>query len=48
MTNEEQIGAYNALIDIEKQVADLHNTLEYWIERLLNNIDWKDDSNDDE
>ena len=44
MTNEEQIGAYNALIDIEKQVADLHNTLEYWIQRLLNNIDWEEDS----
>lgn len=42
-TNQEQIAAYEALVDIEKEVADLHNTLQYWIERLLNNIDWKDD-----
>lgn len=42
MNNDEQIHAYNVLVDIEKQVADLHNTLEYWIRKLLNNIEWKD------
>lgn len=42
-TKEDQINAYNVLVDIEKQVSDLHNTLEYWIQKLLNNIEWKDD-----
>lgn len=47
MTNEEQMRAYNALLDIEKQVADLHNTLDYWIQKLLDNIDWKESSTDE-
>lgn len=43
MTNDDKKEAYEALRNIEKEVADLHNTLEYWIEKLLNDIDWKDD-----
>lgn len=43
MNNENKIEAYNMLVDIEKQVSDLHNTLDYWIQRLLDNIDWEED-----
>lgn len=43
MENEDKIEAYDALVDIEKQVSNLHGTLDYWIQRLLDNIDWEDD-----
>jgi hypothetical protein len=41
--NEQMKIVYEALRGIEKEVSDLHNTLDYWIQRLLDNIEWKDD-----
>ena len=43
MTNDEKIEAYKVLCNLEKEVEDLHNTLNYWIERLLNNIEWNEE-----
>lgn len=43
MTNDEKIEAYYILKKLEHEVEYLHNTLQYWMERLLNNIDCKDD-----
>jgi hypothetical protein len=43
MTNEEKKEAYNVLDMIAHQIADLHNTVEYWMQKLLSDIDWKDE-----
>ncbi len=40
MNDQQKKEAYEALVNIEKQVSDLHNTLDYWIQKLLSNIDW--------